>query len=141
MGRTGKKSCRSQLLAMYLIDTDIIIWILRGNKKYEELLQNLKDKDLLSISTITIAEIYKNIYPSEIVKTENVLNELLTWDVTPSVAKQGGLYWQEYVKHLKNLNITDCLIASTANVNNLTLVSLNTKHFPMKDIKTLNPTH
>lgn len=124
---------------MYLIDTDIIIWILRGNKKYEEFLQNLKDKDSLSISVITIAEIYKNIYPSEIVKTENVLNELETWDVTPAVAKQAGLYWQEYIKQLKNLNITDCLIAASANVNNLTLVSLNTKHFPMKDIKTLNP--
>lgn len=124
---------------MYLIDTDIIIWILRGNKKYEEFLQNLKDKDSLSISVITIAEIYKNIYPSEIVKTENVLNELETWDVTPAVAKQAGLYWQEYIKQLKNLNITDCLIAASANVNNLTLVSLNIKHFPMKDIKTLNP--
>lgn len=122
---------------MYLIDTDIIIWILRGNKKYEEFLQNLKDKDSLSVSVITIAEIYKNIYPSEIVKTENVLNELETWDVTPAVAKQAGLYWQEYIKQLKNLNITDCLIAASANVNNLTLVSLNTKHFPMKDIKTL----
>ncbi|OGD83162.1 hypothetical protein A3A54_01035 [Candidatus Curtissbacteria bacterium RIFCSPLOWO2_01_FULL_39_62] len=124
---------------MYLLDTDIIIWVLRGNKKYEELLQNLKDKDTLSISTVTIAEIYKNIFPSEIVKTENVLGELETWDVTSSIAKQAGLYWQEYVKQLKNLNLTDCLIAATANVNNLTLVSLNTKHFPMKDIKTLSP--
>ena len=124
---------------MYLIDTDIIIWILRGNKKYEELLQGLKDKDSLSISTVTIAEIYENIYPSEIVKTEKVLNELQTWDVTPEIAKQAGLYWQEFIKSLKNLSLMDCLIASTANVNNLTLVSLNTKHFPMKDIKILNP--
>lgn len=123
---------------MYLIDTDIIIWILRGNKKYEEFLQNLKDKDSLSVSTVTIAEIYKNIFPSEIVKTENVLNELETWDVTPPVAKQAGLYWQEYIKRLKNLSLTDCLIAATANVHNLILVTLNTKHFPMKDIKTLN---
>ena len=124
---------------MYLIDTDILIWVLRGNKKYEKFLQNLKDKDSLSTSTITIAEIYKNTFPSEIVKTENVLNELQAWDVTPAVAKQAGLYWQQYVKQLKNLNITDCLIAATANVNDLTLVSLNIKHFPMKDIKILNP--
>ena len=124
---------------MYLIDTDILIWVLRGNKKYEELLQSLKNKGSLSISTVTIAEIYENIYPSEIVKTENVLKELLTWDVTPAIAKQAGLYWQEFIKELKNLSLMDCLIAATANVNNLTLVSLNTKHFPMKDIKILNP--
>lgn len=124
---------------MYLIDTDILIWVLRGNEKYEKLLQNLKDKEALSISTVTITEIYKNIFPSEFVKTESLLNELQTWDITPAIAKQAGLYWQEFVKHLKNLNLMDCLIAGTANVNDLTLVSLNMKHFPMKDIKTLNP--
>ena len=78
---------------MYLINTDIIIWALRGNKKYEEFLQNLKNKGSFSISVITIAEIYKNIYLSEIVKTENVLNELEVWDVIPRVAEQAGLYW------------------------------------------------
>ena len=124
---------------MYLVDTDVLIWALRGNKSFEDLLQNLKDKGSLSISTVTIAEIYKNIFPSEIVKTEKVLSELQTWDVTEEIAKQAGLYWQEYIKRLKNLSLIDCFIASTANVNNLTLVSLNTKHFPMKDIKTLDP--
>lgn len=124
---------------MYLIDTDIIIWILRGNKKYEDLLQNLKYKDSLSISTVTIAEIYKNIYPSEMVKTENVLHEFETWDVTTLIAKQAGLYWQQYSKQIKNLSLTDCLIAGTANVNNSILVSLNSRHFPMKDIQILDP--
>ena len=61
---------------MFLIDTDILIWILRGNKKYEDYLQKIKYEGSLSISTITIAEIYKNVYPSEVVKTENVLAEL-----------------------------------------------------------------
>lgn len=123
---------------MYLIDTDILIWVLRGNEKYEKLLQNLKDKEALSISTVTIAEIFKNIFPSEFVKTESLLNELQTWDVTLPIAKQAGLYWQEFIKQFKNLSLMDCLIAATANVNNLTLVSLNTKHFPMKDIELLN---
>jgi len=122
---------------MYLIDTDVLIWVLRGNKEYEGLLQDLKNKDALSLSTITIAEIYKNIYPSEIVKVENFLNEFQIWDVTSLIAKQAGLYWQQYTKNLKNLSLTDCLIAGTANINNLVLVSFNIKHFPMKDIMLL----
>src|SRR3989344_6653920 len=138
LGTTRKKSRRPQLLSVYLIDTDILIWVLRGNEKYEEFLQSLKDKNAFSISTVTIAEIYKNIYPSELLKTESVLEEFLTWDVTKSIAKQAGLYWQQYVKQLKNLSLTDCLIAATANLNNLTLISLNIKHFPMNDIKILN---
>ena len=122
---------------MYLLDTDIVIWVLRGNEKYEDLLENLSSNGSLTISTITIAEVYKNIFPSETVKTENLLNDLQSWDVTPLIAKQAGLYWQEYSKKLKNLNITDCLIAATASVHEATLVSLNKKHFPMKDIKVL----
>lgn len=124
---------------MYLIDTDVLIWVLRGNRKYEEFLQDLKDKGPLSISTITIAEIYKNIYPSETVRTENVINELQAWDVTSSIAKQAGLYWQQYVKKLRNLSLTDCFIAGTASINDLKLVTLNAKHFPMKDIQVVRP--
>lgn len=124
---------------MYLIDTDVLIWVLRGNKIYQDFLLKLKDAHPLSISVITIAEIYKNIYPAEMVKTENVLNEFLNLEVNAAVAKQAGLYWQQFIKRLKNLSLTDCLIAATASVNNITLVSLNSKHFPMKDIKVINP--
>ena len=124
---------------MYLIDTDVLIWVLRGNKKYEDFLLNLKDKGSFSISVVTIAEIYKNIFPSEIIRTENLLNEFQALDVNPTIAKQAGLYWQQFVKSLKSLSLTDCLIAATAQINDLILVSLNSKHFPMKDIHLLNP--
>ena len=122
---------------MHLIDTDIIIWALRSNQKYIKLLKNLSKKGDLYISTITIAEIYKNVYPAELIKTENLLNELQSFNVTPLIAKQAGLYWQEYSKKLKNLSLMDCLIAATANLNDLAVVSLNKKHFPFKDIKLL----
>ena len=122
---------------MYLIDTDIIIWVLRNNQKYKKLLKNLSKKGVLYISTITIAEVYKNIYPIEYTDTEEILNQFKSIDVTPFIAKQGGFYWQQFHKKLQNLSLADCLIAATANVHEATLVSLNKKHFPMKDIKLL----
>jgi predicted nucleic acid-binding protein len=67
------------------------------------------------------------------------LDEFEVYEVTTSVGKQAGLYWQQYNKQFKTLSLADCLIAATANVNNLTLVSLNIKHFPMNDIKVLSP--
>ncbi len=124
---------------MYLIDTNIVIWVLRGNKKYEDILQRFKYKSPLSISTVTTAEVYKNVFPSEIIKTENVLREFAVWDVTSSIAKQAGLYWQEYSKKFQNLHILDCIIAATAKENDLTLLILNTRHFPMKDIRVTDP--
>lgn len=123
---------------MYLIDTDILIWVLRKNKKYKDLFKKLSRKDTLAISTVTIAEIYKNTYPTELIETEELLEELQTYAVTPKIAKQGGLYWQEYSKNLSGLSIIDCLIAATVSENDATLVTLNKKHFQMKDIKLLN---
>lgn len=74
-------------------------------------------------------------FPSEIIPTEELLGELQIWNVTSTIAKQAGWYWQQYIKRLKNLHIIDCLLAATAKIHDLTLVTLNTRHFPMKDIK------
>jgi len=124
---------------MHLLDTDVLIWVLRGKKDIVGKVSELKNKSPLGISVISTAEIYKNIFSSELTVTEDYLEQHIIFDVDQKIAKTAGLYWQQYAKQLKNLSLTDCLIAGTANVNSLILVSLNTKHFPMKDIQFLNP--
>lgn len=124
---------------MYLLDTDVLIWILRGKKEIIEKVSQLKNESPLGISVISIAEIYKNIFPSELTITEDFLSQHIQFEVESKIAKIAGLYWQQYAKKLKNLSLTDCLIAGTASVNEAILVSLNTKHFPMDDITLLNP--
>ncbi len=124
---------------MFLLDSDVLIWILRGREEIKDKISKLKEESPLAISVVSIAEIFKNIFPSELSTTEEFLDLHVIFDVDRKTAKVAGLYCQHYQKQLKNLSLEDCLIAATANVNNLTLVSLNTKHFPMKDIKTLNP--
>ncbi|MDO8658839.1 MAG: type II toxin-antitoxin system VapC family toxin [Candidatus Levybacteria bacterium] len=124
---------------MYLLDTDVLIWVLRGKKEIIDKVLNLKDKSALSVSVISVAEIYKNIFPAELTATEDYLEQHIIFEVDWKIAKIAGLYWQQYAKRLKNLSLMDCLIAGTANINNATLVSLNIKHFPMRDIQILNP--
>lgn len=126
---------------MYLLDTDILIWILRNRKDIVEKVSQLKESSTMTTSVISIAEIYKNIFPSELTTTEDFLEQHIILSVDQKIAKIAGLYWQQYNKQFKNLSLADCLIAATANVNNLTLVTLNAKHFPMKDIEVLNPSN
>mgnify|MGYP001576165405 CR=1 FL=1 len=123
---------------MYLLDTDILIWILRNNKKIIKIISDLSDQDELCISVMSIAEIYQNVFPSELTDTEDMINKYIIFDIDHKIAKMGGLYWQQYSKQLRNLTIADCLIAATASVNEAKVVSLNKKHFPMKDIQLLN---
>lgn len=124
---------------MYLLDTDVLIWVLRGKKEIVEKVSRLKDEAALGISVISIAEIYKNIFPSELTITEEYLLQHIVFEVDQKIARLAGLYWQQYIKQVKTLSLMDCLIAATANVYSLTLTTLNTKHFPMKDIQLLNP--
>lgn len=124
---------------MFLLDTDVLIWVLRGNREIIEKISSLKDKSQLAISVISIAEIYKNIFPAELTVTEDYLEQHIILEIDARIAKIAGLYHQQFSKKLKNLSLTDCLIAATANVNDATLVSLNIRHFPMKDIQILNP--
>ncbi|KKQ74174.1 MAG: putative ribonuclease VapC [Candidatus Woesebacteria bacterium GW2011_GWB1_38_5b] len=121
------------------MDTDVLIWILRGNKNITQRIFELSEKAPLTLSVVSIAEIYKNIFPAELTTTEDFLAGHFTFTVDVKIAKTAGLYWQQYSKQLKKLSLADCLVAATANINNLTLVSLNLEHFPMKDIKTLDP--
>lgn len=123
---------------MYLLDSDILIWMLRKNTKIIDKISILKQKSPMEISVISVSEIYRNIFPSEITETEEFLNKHIILVVDAKIAKMAGLYWKDYHRNLLNLSLTDCLIAATANIHDLTLVSLNKKHFPMKDIKLLD---
>ena len=124
---------------MFILDSDIVIWILREDPKIIESIHKLTSDVDLSVSALTVTEIYKNIFPSEIVKTETLFDRLRIFDVTREIAKDAGYYWQEYARKLTGLSLADCVIASTTKVNKAILLTLNTRHFPMTDIKVQNP--
>lgn len=61
---------------MYLLDTDVLIWVLRGKMDIVEEVLKLKNKADLCISVVSIAEIYKNIFPSELTALSQQLRML-----------------------------------------------------------------
>lgn len=124
---------------MFLLDADIIIWVSRRKEKIIEELKKLIGEEIVGVSTITIAEIYAGIRPLEMQEMAQFLNKLVTISVSRSIAEQGGLLWQEHRIKFKKISLADCIVAATANDQKATLVTLNTKHFPMSDIKILNP--
>lgn len=124
---------------MFLVDTDIIIWLLRGNQNVLIRTRQIIENHVVYLSTITVAEVYQHIFPKEIVNAEELFSNYTILPVTIEVAKRGGLYWQNYQKNLKALSLPDCLIAATAFESKLTILTLNTRHFPMTDIKVLHP--
>ncbi len=118
---------------MYLLDTDTIIYSLKGDLKVQENLR-LHVNDLIQISIITLMELYYGAYKSQHVdanlakiKTlEQSLNILITGQETAEIF---GKMKSKLESNGNRLDDFDLLIASTALTHNLVLITNNKKHF------------
>ena len=124
---------------MYLLDTCIIIWILRGDQRIAHHVDTLVRNELVGASVMSIAEVYQHIFPQEIPWAEECFSSYVLYPIDQAIARHGGLYWQEFSKKFRSLSIADCLIAATARQHELTLLTLNTRHFVMPDIQVMSP--
>ncbi len=126
---------------MYLLDTDIVIWVLRKDVTIVASLKRLVKTEKTGISTITIAEIYKHVFPSEVRNTEAFIAEQCIIPVNDNVARMAGYYWQDFHQRITLLSLPDCIIAASAKIERATLLTLNVRHFLMSDIIVRDPRH
>ena len=118
---------------MFLLDTDTIIYSLKGSEK---IAANLKRhmNDPLSICVITLMELYYGAYKSQ--KVESNLAKIRAlenaFDIIPIGTESiqvSGLIKSKLEKRGKPLDDFDIILASVALTHNLTLVTNNTRHF------------
>ena len=124
-----------------VFDTDVFIWVQRGNDKAAEIIDN-DDQRFLSIFTyMELLQCAKNKAQHKVVK--DFLSELnfTVLPITENIGHRASIYIEEYTLS-SHLRAGDAVVAATAVENNLPLVSGNRKHFrPIKDLKlkTFNP--
>ncbi len=122
---------------MFLLDTDTLIYNLKGN---EEIKRNLQDhfEDPMKICVITIMELYYGAYKSKKItgnlsKVRAIENAFEIISVNSECAEIFGMLKASLKKSGMLLDDFDLIIASCAMTNNLTLVTNNTKHFSRID--------
>ena len=123
----------------FLIDTDVIIDHLRGEEKARDFLKQIKsgETDIL-YSVVTKAELYSGVRPREEGKIALLLSSMEEVGIDGEIAVVAGRYRNKfYASH--GLLLPDALIAASAKKNEAVLVTLNKKHYPMKDIKIQTP--
>jgi predicted nucleic acid-binding protein len=113
-----------------IFDTDIIIWIQRGNKKAGELVDLNHDR---SISIITYMELLQHA-PSKQHQTivKDYLREMdfLVLPLSDTIGHRASIYIEEYSLR-GGISTDDAIIAATAIENNLVLASGNVKHYKL----------
>jgi tRNA(fMet)-specific endonuclease VapC len=119
----------------YLIDTDWIIHYLNGSKNIVSKLRSL-EKDGLTISVISLAELYEGIYYSTHPDgNERALDDFLSGvsmiGVEDEICRLFGKERGRLRQAKKIIGDFDLLIASTCLHHNLTLLTNNRKHYKM----------
>jgi len=126
-------------MAIYLLDTNIVVDIVNGKKGRDELLKSLiLQGNLLACCPIVIAEVYAGMRPKEGPLTTTLLRSLRFFPVTFEVAEQAGIWKRDYSKKGITLALPDAIIAAVAIHNRLTLITENVRHFPIPNL-TLYP--
>ena len=119
-----------------IFDTDIFIWVQRGNKKAARLMEKSTSDRYLSIQTyIELLQGAKNKAQHKYVKDFITSFGFIVLPLSENIGHRASIYIEEYALS-SGMRSGDALIAATAVENNMPLVSSNAKHFRViKDIK------
>lgn len=114
-----------------LIDTNIVIDYLRNRALAVAYLETVVEQQPLLLSVTTVAELYAGVREGrERAELKAALAVYTLLPIDEMIATQTGLLLRQYTPS-HALQLGDALIAATAQHHQLTLVTLNRKHFPM----------
>ncbi|MGK2925044.1 MAG: type II toxin-antitoxin system VapC family toxin [Lysobacterales bacterium] len=117
-----------------LLDTCIVIDVLRGRQAALSFVDGLADAPSLSVITATeLVAGLRNTQERRVI--ERLLEVYTIHDIDLEIASLAGDYVRQYGPS-QGVDPIDALIAATVNARGLELVTLNLKHFPMiKELK------
>jgi len=118
-----------------IFDTDILIWVQRGNSKAARLIDRSEERCLSVYSYMELLQGAKS------KQQHHYINDFLSsigfvvLPLSENVGHRALIYVQQYtLSH--GLRAGDAIIAATAAENNMTLVSSNAKDFkPIKELE------
>jgi len=118
-----------------IIDTDVLIWYMRGNEKADEIIEN---SHTFFISVVTYIELVQGMRNKK--ELNNLRKALHGWNAQilylseEISAKAMFLVEQHFLSH--SLQLADALIGATAIANGFPILTANDKHYKiMKDIQ------
>lgn len=118
-----------------IFDTDIFIWIQKGNTKAARLIEREVERFISVQSYMELLQCAENRQQNEY--TRQFLKEFgfKTLPLSGNIGHRATVYIEEYsLSH--GLRAGDAIIAATAAEGNMVLCSSNAKHFtPIRDLK------
>ena len=113
-----------------LLDTTVLVDALRAREHRRVLLAELIEADHhLTISAVTLAEVYAGLRAGEEAKVALLLAQFYCFPVDREIAKRAGLLRNAESRQGRTVSLADAMIAATALEHEQTLVTDNRRHF------------
>jgi tRNA(fMet)-specific endonuclease VapC len=118
---------------MKILDTDILVSILRGKKDAEDILDYLNGEDI-AISAITAFELYYGAFKSErmsenIREVDGLLSSYPIINFDKNASKEAGKIYTKLENAGKDIGIRDVIIGAICRANDASLITRNVKHY------------
>ena len=117
----------------FLLDSDVLICVLRSRQETLRLLESLDAP--MGISVISRAEIWAGAKEEEAKRIQELFEALMSYPVENHIADLAGTFLKKFKPTHRTLDLEDTLIAATAVHHHLILVTYNSNHFPMPELK------
>src|SRR5882724_1312045 len=102
-------------MAIFLLDTTVIIDAIKGKGGRDQLLDDLlAQRNLLACCSINVTEVYAGMRPHEAQVTEALMRSLKFYEVTWDIARKAGELKNEWAKKGFTLFLPDVTIAAVA---------------------------
>jgi predicted nucleic acid-binding protein len=116
-----------------VVDTSVLIDVLRQHDRAKECLHGERRQGTVHASELTRVELLCGMRKGEVPATRGLL-EIITWvPVTEEVAERAGELGRAWLPSHGGIDLTDLVIASTAQLLDARLLTRNVKAFPMFD--------
>ena len=117
------------------IDSDVLIWHLRGERKALYLLKRLRDKEQfdLWIGAMQRAEVVFFMRPVEEPATLLFLAQFQTAPVDQQIIDKAGEFYRKWNSR-SGTDVNDAILAATVLQTGGKIYTLNSKHYPMPEV-------
>jgi predicted nucleic acid-binding protein len=118
-----------------LLDTSVLIDVLRGRKDRKLLLHRLiGEGHSLSTTVLNIAELYAGMRADEETRTEEFLSGLECVELRASAARLAGRLKSAWQGKGRTLTLSDTIVAAVAIEERCVLLTDNRRDFPMREL-------
>jgi hypothetical protein len=121
-------------LAAVLLDTTVLIDVLRGRSAVMRLRELRARGDSPYVCAVNVEEVVRGLRPADQESAEQLFRGLHIAPLGRAEGAQAGRWRREHATRGRTLAQADCLIAAAAHAIGGRLATGNPKHFPMSEL-------